>query len=654
MPNSHSSKRKEIQGLRAISTILIAFFHIFQLGVSGGVDVFLVVSGFFLWGSARKLLESGSGFHEYYDKFFQRTAPLAILVVIIVLLFSTIIISPIQWVSVIRNAAFSAVYLQNYWLAITGQDYLSSSEGISLFRHYWAIAVIAQVHLLFPVLVIMALFCARLTGRNKVKTFRIVIVLASITSLTWSFYLSQANPTIAYYDTLTRIWQFGFGALLASYGSEKSSEIALGNLLSWCGLIAFLSCGILLRDAFPGMASIWPTIGAILILKYARDTRDLRNAGAILSNHVLVRIGSMTFGIYLWHFPIFALYQRHTQEQTMLSAIFIILTAIGLSLLSARFLAWIQSVFRNESFPRYGHTVTVVTAIIMTCISCLGLERMIVKQPSMLAEWRHPISRVPLSVLRLREDMAEIYGLGCHQDQLSHNVLSCEFGPNNAQAVVFLVGGSHSAQWQPPLRQITDELDMKLVSITKSACRFFSTEAEGMYAYLTESCRAWNDFVMERIAKEKPDFLVALVDTSFDDTPSGVAQALNNVDAMGVTVIAIRDTPNMKIDVPICISQPLLSDAEKCSRAWTEVLDDEDYRLAVSRVHEGVQVVDLNHIICPDGMCDVIQGGKIIWRDSNHLTSTYAQTLSDELFAQIGNTFSIPSQDPTQGQGWVE
>ncbi|MDO6588427.1 acyltransferase family protein [Salipiger sp. 1_MG-2023] len=633
-----SSKRQEVQGLRAISALLIAVFHIFQLGVSGGVDIFLVVSGFFLWGSARRLLESGSGFLEYYNKFFQRTAPEAILVVIVVLLFSTVFISPIEWIAVLRDGAFSAVYLQNYWLGVTGQDYLASSEGMSLFQHYWAISVIAQVHLLFPAFVLLALLCVKRTGFDRLQTFRTIIAVASLISFVWSIYLSQTNPVIAYYDTFTRIWQFGLGALLASYGTEKTSESALGNLLSWCGLLAFLSCGLLLRNAFPGIASLWPTLGALLILKYARETGGLRNAGALLSNRVLVRIGSMTFGIYLWHFPIFALYQRHTQEQTILSATLIILAAIALSWLSTGFLAWVGSAFRNGRFPRYGLTVTAVTAIIVTCVSSLALERILVLHPARLAEWRHPISRAPLTILRVREDLAEVYDLGCHQDQVTDAVVSCEFGPDDARARIFLVGGSHSAQWQPPLRQITDDLDLKLVSMTKSSCRFFSTEAEGMDAYLSESCRTWNDRVMERIAAETPEFLVALVDSSFEATPSGIAHALNKVLDMGVTVIALRDTPYMKIDVPACISQPLLSDPERCPRPWADVLDDEDYKLARSRVAEDVQIVDLNSIICPNGICNVVQDGMIMWRDSNHLTATYAKTLSDALFGQIGST----------------
>lgn len=631
-------RRSDIQGLRAIGALLVAVFHIFQWGVSGGVDVFLTVSGFFLWSTAVKLVNHEASYFEHYKKFLKRTAPQSVLVVFAVLITAFVFLSPVEYRAILKDATFSVTFIQNYWLAISGQDYLAREEGLSLFQHYWAVSTIAQVYCLFPVLAFAAVIFATLLKRNRLKTLTAVIAATSALSLAWSLFFSSQNPDVAYFDTLSRIWQFGAGALVASLLAQRKRPFldpTFGNVLSWVGLVSILTCGILLGRSFPGVASLWPTTGALLILLCSRDTTDPKNAGAILSQKWAASLGSISFGIYLWHWPIYAIYFRYQPEQTLISAICIIAAAAVLALLSGRLIAWLDEAHKKSRLGSFGLSATAFVAMCLIGGTCFFLDRAIVGQHPVIARLSHPFTGVPLSFTSIRQDLPVSYGIGCHQLQTNSSVAACSFGDTSSDTTVFLIGGSHSAQWLPAFREITQDQGFHLVSLTKSACRFFDSTEPSMADYLSESCREWNLNVMQYIIENTPDMVVTLATTRGDESPVGFRQAIEAVAEMGVTVVALRDTPSMQVDIPICLSQFWPFTTPDCRVPRSEVLDDMKYSTTVSALPETVISVDINDEICPSTFCDVMRGDIVMWRDYHHLTATYARTLSNEIWDRI-------------------
>jgi peptidoglycan/LPS O-acetylase OafA/YrhL len=343
------TKRQDIQGLRAVGVLLVAIFHIFEWGVSGGVDVFLTVSGFFLWFTAVKLVELDKDYLDHYRGFFTRTVPQTLLVILVALAVSFILVSPAEWSSILRDAAFSAVFLQNYRLAILDHDYLARSENLSLFQHYWAVSVIAQVYFIFPALTLGASLISKYAKFRKKVALALIITFVSILSFGWFVYLSFNFPRLMHYETLARIWQFGAGAIVAALISQLKIKLAsevLVDAMSWLGLLAVLLCGFLIGDLFPGFASIWPTFGALLLLIFSSDTvLNKRNASFLLSQKLLVWFGSISFGIYLWHWPIYAIYFRYSPEQTPLSAGIIIITTTALTIMGILLISHLRSIF---------------------------------------------------------------------------------------------------------------------------------------------------------------------------------------------------------------------------------------------------------------------------------------------------------------------
>ena len=637
-----SLKRQDIQGLRAIGAILVATFHIFELGVSGGVDIFLTISGFFLWFAAVKLIECNREYLNHYKGFFIRTVPQALLVIVVVLVISFVLVSPVEWSTILRDAALSAVFLQNYRLIEISHDYLARGEGLGLFQHYWAVSVIAQVYLIFPALSLLAALVSKCTNSDKKIALASIIALASVISFVWFVYLIFFTEGLVHYETLARFWQFGAGSLVAWRGGTVLAETratnrALKDLMSWVGLIAVLLCGFLVGNLFPGFASIWPTLGAILILSFSSDLMsDSRNAGYFLSNKLFVWFGSVAFGIYLWHWPIYSIYFRYVPFQSPLSAGLIILTATGLAVLGMRFISQFGKFFEFVVGAHDRIWVVSLTLIVGVFFICKGLDRLVRSNNQLINSSTHILSGNPLSLNKIRRDLPESYKNNCHQSGARDDVSKCSFGNKDSEIVILLIGGSHSAQWLPPLVKIAQREEFHLISITKSGCHFYDPTHPSTQVFRSKSCRTWNTHVIELIAKKKPTAVITLANTRRDEEPEGIRIAIATLIQNGIAVVALRDTPYMPIDPPTCATHFKIMGFPKCQIPRTELLDEEKYAATTSALSDlGAISVDMNDKICPGWHCNSVDGHTIMWRDRHHLTATYAETLADELWERI-------------------
>lgn len=114
----HTGYRKDIQGLRALGALLVAVFHIWEAGISGGVDVFFVVSGYFLGLSYAQMLDRGQTLRlsDHLGRFVRRTVPNATIVLVFILLLGFALVSPVYWRPFLQNIVASALYFENYYL----------------------------------------------------------------------------------------------------------------------------------------------------------------------------------------------------------------------------------------------------------------------------------------------------------------------------------------------------------------------------------------------------------------------------------------------------------------------------------------------------------------------------------------------------------
>jgi len=654
--------RDDIQGVRALGALLVFTFHVYLNGVSGGVDVFFVVSAYFM---ARNALKSNSiggqvDILAFYKGFLLRVAPQAAIALIGIAALVYWFSSPMSWALNFRSIGASALYVENWWLISRGQDYLARSESLSLTQHFWAMSLIGQSYLVWPLLVYASNAVSRRLAAHPVSMLARLLVALSVLSFCWSIYSTNANPARAYFDFAARFWEFGAGALLGLLGAhDTKTRPGRAALLSWIGAGLLLSCGFLLgsRLSFPGFAALWPVSAAMLIIQYGQPSKRF-NAGRVLSHPLLVKLGGFSYGIYLWHWPLYALYEESAyrlQGNHFVAGVVILLVSICLAVMSKKLA---DALLRSLRFPERKNipALGVLSLLMLVGVATEIARKNISENGSVWDQHRlGEAGFVAPGPFRIRNDNAVVYKSKCHQNIVSADVRKCEFGAGDGRKIV-LIGGSHSAQWLPALTQHAGDEHWKIISITKSNCLFGDPDDKTLFGKLDQSCAEWNADAMRQLIELKPDLVLSIATRWREEggrrveyIPAGYQARFRQLSEAGIPVLAIRDNPWMQKDPPRCVYSPIVFDKTLCGDERTEVLDDAGFQRALAGIPPRVRIVDLTDYFCDRKYCWAVKDGIAVYRDPHHITATYAQKISAGLRDHISAVW--PDRQARQGAG---
>src|SRR5690606_35827594 len=145
-----------------------------------------------------------------------RLLPASLLVLAVCLVLTRLLPSTL-WDQSLRQIVASTFYVQNWALAGDAVDYSAQGNTPTLVQHYWSLSVEAQFYVAWPLLLVAALFMVRRL-RPALPTRAVLVgTIAAVTlaSFAWSVVATDRDAGHAYFDTGTRMWEFGVGALLA-------------------------------------------------------------------------------------------------------------------------------------------------------------------------------------------------------------------------------------------------------------------------------------------------------------------------------------------------------------------------------------------------------------------------------------------------------
>jgi peptidoglycan/LPS O-acetylase OafA/YrhL len=638
----------EIDGLRGVAIALILMYHIWFRRVSGGVDVFLLLSGFLItWTLVRAVERHGRvRFVAFYARVARRIFPPALAVLIGVVVATVIWLPQARWRGTLGDVVAAALYTVNWRLAGNSVDYLAARDAASPVQHYWSLAIQGQFYLVWPLLITAAALLAGWCAVRLRTTLVLLMGAVFAVSLGYSVMQTAADPVYTYFDSFARAWEFALGGLLVLALPYLRPARAVAVPLGWLGLVALVTGGMVLHGGaeFPGWAALWPTLAAAALIVTAGSASRV-GVDRLLRARPLSWLGDHSYALYLWHWPVLICYLAVTgyQRATVRGGLLVIAAAVGLSIVTR----WLVEVRLRRSGLGQRSTAGGF-ALAAACVAAVlvvtgGWHGYMWSQQRQAADPRNypgaahlvtggSLPDVPYlpTALDAKDDRAALYDMGCHQSQRDSEVVRCEFGPADAARTIALVGGSHSAHWFPALQVLIEPNDWRIVSMTKSSCRFKPEDLPDDADEIRVSCQQWNDAVIAALATLRPDavFTTSTAGGGRDHTPEGYVTQWRRLEELGITVLGIRDTPWHDADVPECVER-YGREAQRCGGTRADHDLDRPADVAERTDLPGnVRLLDLTDYVCGPQRCPAVIGNVLVYHDAHHLSATYARTLA--------------------------
>lgn len=672
---------------------LVAVFHVWFGRVSGGVDVFLVLSGFFFGGKLlRNALNPAAPLRPIHQlhRLLRRLLP-ALIVVLFGSAVLTVLIQPqTRWETFADQTLASLGYYQNWELANTASDYLRAGDSVSPLQHIWSMSVQGQFYLSLLIIVMaLAALLRRPLGERLRRFFVVLVAVLTLASFIYAIFAHQADQATAYYNSFARAWELLAGALAGALVPLVRWPMWLRTLAATVAMAVILSMGFWIDgvNQFPGPWALVPVGATILMIlaaanrqSHPRISNRMPLPSRMLAWSPLVTLGSMAYSLYLWHWPllIFWLVYTGNSHAGFLDGAAILLISGALAYLTMRY---VEDPLRHRagsevpeagSLSRrrrlFGRTSVVGTVVVLLCITLV----------STAFAWRHQVSssradgrelaslsprdypgarallegvrvpNVPMrpTVLEATKDLPMSTDDKCISDFKNPDIVNCTYGDPDATRTIALAGGSHAEHWITALDLLGKRHGFKVVTYLKMGCAL-TTEANpkimGSNAPYPQ-CREWVDTVMDRLVEDRPDYVFTTSTRPWnikpgDVMPSGYLGIWKILDDAGIPVLAMRDTPWFVKNGNAYVPRDCLAgggDAESCGMKRDVVLADTNPTLAYLSQFPVLKPLDMSNAVCRKDICRAVEGNVLLYHDSHHFTSSYMRTMTDELGRQIG------------------
>ena len=654
-PGFRPDFRYDIEGLRGVAILLVVCFHAGVRGLAGGfvgVDVFFVLSGFFItWLLARELSKNGGvDLTAFYGKRALRLLPALLVALLATIAAVTWLYAPIDRAPIAANARFVALYSGNIELARSAVDYFSTGENPLL--HTWSLAVEEQFYLVWPLLFLLVAgvyadktLDSDADGLAKTKLLR-WIAIAGVLSLAASLWLTSVSQPWAFFGMPTRIWEFALGGGLALMLSDKTDETTgPATVLQVAGLAAIAMAVVMYDRAtpYPGAAALLPACGtAALLMGGQRAPTSWMSR--LLAAEWLRWLGRMSYAWYLWHWPLVGVGAVLDWEIGVWGRLAWSAAALVLAWLTHRF---IEQPARNESgrlsrIPRLWVAPAAVAASVGAALVAHGAMHAAERQASLPQQRIFAAARVD----RMQHD--------CWATTIEDVKGPCEFGDRSSSTTLVLLGDSHAEHWLGALDRVARERGWKVIAMVKGGCPV-ADMPEFMHARLKRyyhECTRYREAMLKRIIALHPaaailsswDHYMPVDGEGFDwqVTPDlwrqGLRRTYTRLSAAGIRTVAIRGTPRTWFDVPGCLSRRAakLPFAQRCEYERAHSLSQVAIK-AQNDAARGLRVafVDMNDQICSTPRCPVMRNGIVVFTDDNHLTASFSRSVAPVLGARI-------------------
>jgi peptidoglycan/LPS O-acetylase OafA/YrhL len=300
-----------LDGLRAFCVAAVILYHADLAWLPGGflgVEVFFVLSGFLITSLLRNEFATTARIDlvEFWKRRARRLLPALWVLLAAVSLYAACFLPSELWR--LRSELLAAfAYVANWYFALAHYSYFEIVGRPSLLAHLWSLAIEEQFYLLWPGLFYLA------AKRLSVRKLGLVTLLLAVASSAWmaARFTPGLDPSPLYYDSAARAAAILLGATLACLGSARMSAVPApwADVLGWCGMLGLLATCVWYSeaDAFVFRGGLIVVDFCALAVIVAAVHPQARTLQRLLSFEPLRLIGTRSYGLYLWHWPVAAL-----------------------------------------------------------------------------------------------------------------------------------------------------------------------------------------------------------------------------------------------------------------------------------------------------------------------------------------------------------
>ncbi|MFM1886401.1 MAG: hypothetical protein RL026_1558 [Pseudomonadota bacterium] len=641
--------RPDIDGLRAVAVLPVVAFHAFPHLLTGGfigVDIFFVISGFLISTIIFENLERGSfSFADFYARRVRRIFPALSMVLATTLVLGWLLLFTEEFRNVARHVAAGSAFIANFALW-QESGYFDAATTAKPLIHLWSLGVEEQFYIVWPFLVWLAW-----KWRANIMLLLVAVALASFAV---TMIMLRTDTVGMFFSPLSRFWELLAGAglawLLRSRPTLANPTGTWRHAASIVGL-ALIGGGVLFMSeelVFPGAWAFIPVVGAVLLILSGPTAVVNR---WVLANPVMVWFGLISYPLYLWHWP-FLSYEwivYGAPEATVK------IVAVAVSIL----LAWVTYRFIERPVRRakgMGHVAPLGGVMASLLAVALVLHygpwtTTRIGESAQSADLPYEVRKAFDTGLEQGTTCTAILGLP-HLSQQNCHVT----GPAPR---IMVIGDSHSSAVFQPF--VHDKLSVPALLMGSNGCdlypnldiRRLNNSPYGL------NCRAVANEVL-RVAAALPSLETIVVAQAWpeirrrnepndylDGTRTleyygalevGGSALLAGLEATGRKVVWLVDVPTFGQLPETCERAAGLGAGIECDipRAAYD-RQREDYREALARLaagHPSVSFIDPTSSFCDASLCSMVQDGRYLYRDTEHLNLAGARRVLESHLAQ--------------------
>lgn len=625
------SKFKSLQGLRAIAVVIVIAFH-YGIPIHGGflgVDLFFLISGFIIpWTLLRERDEHGRiNLKSFYQRRIHRLFPASIFTITITLIIAWLISTPEISLITAKSSLAGLLISANYLIASLGNNYFSPAAELNPLLHYWSLSVEEQVYL-FVAILIGVLQLRRLGSAPSRWIGKFLLLLAtSISLLFWLLPRSESTDGsifLNYYSTIIRLWEFTLGFILLllfrKFGPRKGSFKGLADV----AVIAI--CGLMFLTTFgnTNQTNLRTLIFLIAASYFIYPSSEHMWSQRFLASRVMQYLGDRSYSLYLIHWPLFV----YLKSLGFVGKRLVLLAIVATMILSVMNYKFVESKFRLMTKKNFIVIVVSLTlALSLSVTSLLVFNQRVDSYRNELASNEKYAGEIghPAFFEYLYSNMNQCLPESIREGATNEGYLRCWQSKVSAKQDLVLFGDSHSEHLFPGFAAGLPDLNVVYFDALGSPTNG-SPQAMKIIKYIVGNT----------------DIKYVVLSTYWSnrgiDIPK-LRQLVDQLHSAGKFVFLASDIPGFQGDPFNCKYgiNPSRFGIKPCASSFDNQPQITESNITqLSRVISGIpqtKILNTTSPFCNADLtqCSMVHGGKILYRDPNHLNATGSIYLVESL-----------------------